>query len=157
VSNLKLGGNMKGYGVWPFIFVVTVAVISSSSLSRAQDPGTGVANVLTWQNDTGRTGQNLNESTLLYSTPLSTSNFGQRCSAQLDGQVYAQPLVVRNILNSSGQLKNVAFVVTQNDTLYAFDATPPASGPCSLMTFPGESCQPSAFSFERRNERPIGS
>jgi hypothetical protein len=38
-----------------------------SALVIAQDPGTGTgANVLTWQNDLGRTGQNLKETTVDY-------------------------------------------------------------------------------------------
>jgi hypothetical protein len=45
--------------------------------------GTGVS-VTTWHNDNGRTGQNLNEGTLLYNN-LASSNFGQLCSAALDG------------------------------------------------------------------------
>jgi hypothetical protein len=63
--------------------------------SFGQDPGsTGVA-VTTWQNDSHRTGRNLNEGTLV-SSNLST--FGQLCSVtNLDGQVYAQPLVETSV------------------------------------------------------------
>jgi hypothetical protein len=43
-----------------------------------------------------RTGQNLQENTLTYST-ISDSNFGLFCSYSVDGQVFAQPLVVTNV------------------------------------------------------------
>ncbi|MGA8764393.1 MAG: hypothetical protein WB562_16115 [Candidatus Sulfotelmatobacter sp.] len=49
----------------------------------------------TWQNDTHRTGRNLSEGALV--APLSGINFGQLCNIQLDGQIYAQPLVETNV------------------------------------------------------------
>src|SRR5260370_26176215 len=75
--------------------------------------------VLTWQYDNHRSDQNLNESTL---QPGTLSSFGQLCGLQLDGQVYAQPLVVTNVPINNG-VYNVAYVVTQNDTLYAINAS----------------------------------
>src|SRR5579863_6090968 len=48
--------------------------------------------VTTWQQDTYRTGQNLQEPTLI-ATGGNLGTFGELCSAQLDGQVYGQPLV----------------------------------------------------------------
>jgi hypothetical protein len=37
----------------------------------------------------------------------------------VDGQVYAQPLVLWDSVNS----RNVVYVVTQNDSIYMFDGT----------------------------------
>lgn len=106
-------------------------------LSFAQDPGaTGVA-VTTWQNDTHRTGRNLGETTLV--APLSGINFGQLCNVPLDGQVYAQPLVETNVkINGITYPNGVAYVVTQNDTLYAINGTPTTGNPtCAIAaTFP---------------------
>jgi PQQ-like domain len=86
-------------------------------------PGDLDVNVFTWQNDTFRTGQNLNE-TVLTPTAIKNSNFGQLCSVQLDGQVYAQPLIVTDVTISKIRYTTpgVVYVVTQNDTLYAIDA-----------------------------------
>src|SRR5258708_24556528 len=104
------------------------------TLLNGQGPGSACVNVLTWQYDHARTGQNLNEGTLVYGT-LSKSTFGQRCSVQLDGQVYAQPLVVAPSKINGTRYSYVAYVVTQNDTLYAINRTPPAGsgGTCSPL------------------------
>ncbi|HEX3818346.1 MAG TPA: hypothetical protein VHW03_08655, partial [Chthoniobacterales bacterium] len=52
--------------------------------------------VLTWHNDAGRTGQNLEERVL---TPadVNAQNFGLRFNIQVDGKVDAQPLVVTGL------------------------------------------------------------
>jgi hypothetical protein len=88
--------------------------------------GTGVAaspsavNVLTVHNDNARTGQNLNESFLTTSN-VNSANFGKLGTLSVDGLVDAEPLYVSN-LTVAGSAHNVAFVVTEHDSVYAFDA-----------------------------------
>jgi hypothetical protein len=84
--------------------------------------------VLTYHNDDSRTGANLNETTL---TPknVNASSFGRLFRYTLDGQVYAQPLVVSNLRMGHGKVRNVLFVATENDSVYALDANNPTAGP----------------------------
>jgi sugar lactone lactonase YvrE len=79
------------------------------------------AGVLTQHNDNGRTGQNLQETTL---TPqnVNSTGFGKLFSYSVDGQIYAQPLYVPNVSIPNQGIHNVIYVTTQNDTVYAFDA-----------------------------------
>jgi hypothetical protein len=76
--------------------------------------------VLTYHNDVGRTGQNLNE-TILTTSNVNSTNFGLLGSAAADGPVDGEPLYVGN-LTVQGAIHNVLFVVTENDSVYAFDA-----------------------------------
>ena len=76
--------------------------------------------VLTYKNDTSRTGQNTNE-TILTTSNTNSMQFGKHVSYSVDGQVYAQPLYVPN-LTIAGTAYNVVFAATENDSIYAFDA-----------------------------------
>ena len=76
--------------------------------------------VLTYHNDVGRTGQNLNETTLTLSNVNST-NFGLIETIAVDGLVDAEPLYVGG-MTINGGTHNVVFIATENDSVYAFDA-----------------------------------
>ena len=81
---------------------------------------TSAVNVLTYHNDVARTGQNLNESTLTTANVKSAS-FGLVGNLSVDAGVDAEPLYVSN-LTLAGGVHNVVYVVTENDSVYAFDA-----------------------------------
>ena len=75
-----------------------------------------------------RTGANPAE-TLLSTANVNTNQFGMLFSRPVDGEVYAQPLYLPNLI-INGAKHNVLFVATMHDTLYAFDADDPtASAP----------------------------
>jgi hypothetical protein len=76
--------------------------------------------VLTYKNDTWRTGQNAQESLLTIHT-VNARSFGKRASYPVDGRVYAQPLFVPHLRMHSA-LYNAVFVATEHDSVYAFDA-----------------------------------
>jgi outer membrane protein assembly factor BamB len=76
--------------------------------------------VVTYHYDAARTGLNANETTL---TPanVASATFGLLRMLPVDGKVDGQPLYLSN-LDAGGQLHNVVYVVTEHDSVYAFDA-----------------------------------
>jgi fibronectin type 3 domain-containing protein len=82
-------------------------------------------NVLTYHNDNLSSGQNMFE-TLLTPSNVNTTTFGKLFSTAVDGQLYAQPLVLTGVSITVGTHQgthDVVFAATENDSLYAIDAT----------------------------------
>jgi hypothetical protein len=87
---------------------------------------TGVAqaqiNVTTYHNDNLRTGWNQQETALTQKT-VGGQNFGLLATnSSLDGQVDAQPLIVPGE-TIKGSKHDVVYIATENDTVYALDAS----------------------------------
>ena len=77
--------------------------------------------VLTWHNDLARTGQNLNE-TILTPANVNSIQFGKLFVINTDGQVYAQPLYVSSLTIPGKGIRNVVYIASEHDTVYACDA-----------------------------------
>ncbi len=112
-----------------FSVVLSLALLFTSVcylLFHIQSPGhahaAAPANtaVVTFKNDISQSGQNPYETTLTTSN-VNSASFGKRVSYPVDGQVYAQPLFVPNV-SINGSIHNVVYVVTEHDSVYAFDA-----------------------------------
>jgi hypothetical protein len=77
--------------------------------------------VLLYHYDQLRTGWNQSE-TDLTPTTVASSNFGQLTTLNVDGNVFAQPLLVSGFTMPDGTTHDVLIVATGHDTVYAFDA-----------------------------------
>lgn len=119
------------------ILVLCVAVLvgfggcGSSSTTNTGNPGggnpspsptpTSSIDVVTYHYDNMRTGQNVNE-TALTTANVTSAKFGKLGELAVDGKVDAQPLYLSGVSIPSAGTKNVLYVVTEHDSVYAFDA-----------------------------------
>ncbi len=103
--------------------------VTSDSLSAA-----GLAVVATYHNDNARTGQNIIE-TLLTPDNVNAAHFGKLYSFPVDGYVYAQPLYLPQVAIPGNGIHNIVFVVTQHDSVYAFDSDSPTPAPLWKVNF----------------------
>src|SRR5262249_41169294 len=80
--------------------------------------------VLMYHDGPTSTGSDTSETQLTPSN-ANVSTFGKLFQVQVDGQVYAQPLVATGVDITTGPspgTHDVVFVATENDSLYAIDA-----------------------------------
>lgn len=87
----------------------------------AEEPVRGV-DVLTNRYDIGRTGANLRE-TVLTTGNVNARQFGKIFERKVDGDIYAQPLVKTGVAIPGVGIRDVVYVATAANSLYAFDAS----------------------------------
>jgi hypothetical protein len=96
-------------------------LIAAAFLLHLTDPAAAQVSVLTHHYDNLRTGWNAQESALNPQT-VSGGGFGLLHTVAVDEQLSAQPLIVPGV-NVQGQgVHDVAYLATENNTIYAVDA-----------------------------------
>jgi len=90
--------------------------------------------VFTYKYDNGRTGQNTTER-LIAPSNVNSTNFGLLFSYFIDGLAWAQPLYVANVNLPTLGYRNVLYVATMHDTVYAYDADGKSTTPIWRRNF----------------------
>jgi hypothetical protein len=102
-------------------------VVTNTAGNATSNPATltvtaaSSVDVLTYHNDIARTGANTNE-TILTTANVASTTFGKINNFPVDAKVDAQPLYASNVSVPSNGSHNLLITVTENDTVYAFDA-----------------------------------
>jgi outer membrane protein assembly factor BamB len=96
--------------------LILIAIVSCcfASLAFTQD-------VLTYHNNTARTGLNASETTLTPSN-VNSASFGKLFTLSVDGRVDAEPLYLSAVPISGSGTHNLLIVATEHGSVYAFDA-----------------------------------
>jgi hypothetical protein len=103
-------------------FIRSAVVLTCAFVALVVRTGmTAGTDVVTYHNDNARTGQNLNEGSLTPST-VKVSTFGKVGFFTVDGKVDAQPLYLSGLAIPGQGARNVLYVATEHDTVYALDA-----------------------------------
>ena len=106
------------------MFAVFFCALLQVAFAQSKQPG---VDVLTQRYDIARTGANLRE-TSLSPKNVSTGTFGKLFEREVDGDIYAQPLIKTGVNLPGIGVRNVVYVATVNNSLYAFDADSPDAG-----------------------------
>jgi outer membrane protein assembly factor BamB len=90
-------------------------------LSLCAPQVSSATDVVTYHDDIARTGQNLQE-TILTTGNVNSSSFGKLFTHRVDGIIDAEPLYLSAVSIPGKGIHNVVYAVTENDSVYAFDA-----------------------------------
>jgi Ig-like domain-containing protein/immunoglobulin I-set domain protein len=112
---------------------VSASLTVNAASTGTPPPTSSSTDVTTYHYDNLRTGQNTNETTLTRAN-VNSSQFGLLGSFPVDGHVDAQPLYVSGLAIPGQGTKNVLYVVTEHDSVYAFDADSVSSTSSSATT-----------------------
>ncbi len=110
---------MRSYSALCTLFVACSLILPLSAQKKI-GASAGPLNMLTYHDDIGRTGLMQLETALTLSN-VNSSTFGKVNFLSTDGKVDAEPLYASNVM-INGQDHNVLYVVTEHDSIYAFDA-----------------------------------
>jgi len=136
-SHLRFGNLVRGACIAPLLLGASCGGNADQDMGTPEEVSDNLGGnsvfrsrgaVLTSRNDNSRTGANLFESKLKPSN-VNVSTFGLRYTRQLDGKLFAQPLFVPDVWRFSfegwkvkASRHDIVYVVTEHNTVYAFDA-----------------------------------
>ncbi|HLY24834.1 MAG TPA: hypothetical protein VKQ72_00750 [Aggregatilineales bacterium] len=116
------------------IIAATVILQRTSVFIASQTTITAI-NVLTNRDDISRSNVYAQES-ILKPSNVTPSTFGRLFTRAVQGDIYAQPLYVSGLVIPGKGTRNVVFVATAHNVVYAFDADDPAqSAPLWMVSF----------------------
>ena len=124
-------GTISASGLYTAPRAVGAHTIRASAAGQSASAVVHISNYagkFTHHNDNSRTGQHLGE-TVLAPSNVSSSTFGKLFSYPLDGVAHASPLYAANINIDGRGVRNVVFVATEHNSVYAFDADGRTSTP----------------------------
>src|SRR5262249_15645349 len=110
------------------------ATTSTSQVASATVYISNYAGTFTFHNDNMRTGQNTNE-TVLTPANVNSTQFGKLFSYNTDGISHASPLYVANLNIRGKGARNVVYVATEHNSVYAFDADGRSRTPLWQVSF----------------------
>jgi uncharacterized protein (TIGR03437 family) len=129
---MNLGKQQSGtkWGRWVGLALLVFA-LTGDLAAQASDSAVQVSRPDVWTANGGPNRTNaFPTETKLNPDALISQNFGKLFSRSVDGQVYAQPLVIQQVGLSNGQVRDLLLVATMHNSIYAFDARDPqASAP----------------------------
>src|SRR6266567_4311549 len=109
---------------FPFVAILLTGCSSSSSspiLNGTPSGPPSSTDVVTYHYDNQRTGENLKE-TALDTSNVNSATFGKVGEFAVDGQIDGQTLFLSQLAIPGQGNKDVLYVATENDTVYAVDA-----------------------------------
>ena len=108
--------------------LIACAILADCAFAQS-----GLPTVTTGQYNTARTAANLDE-TILNPSNVNTNQFGKLFSLPVDGWIFAQPLYVAGV-QIAGATRNVVYVATMHNSVYAFDADSTSATPLWHVNF----------------------
>jgi hypothetical protein len=98
-----------------------IATLFVPCFLAAVSPSAPAQDILTYHDNNARTGLNSSETTLTLSN-VNSGSFGKLFTLSVDGLVDGQPLYLSAVPVQGSGTHNLLIVVTENDSVYAFDA-----------------------------------
>jgi hypothetical protein len=98
---------------------LTHSATLSVTVKAQSSPPTTTSDVTTYHYNNARDGLNAQE-TILTPANVNSTHFGKTGFFPVDGKVDAEPLYLANV--NAGGTRNVLYVATEHDSVYAFDA-----------------------------------